>query len=80
MTDNDILKLAIQCQLLPANATKEHLFAESIVNFGGLIAAIEREECAKVCDELVELNRVDETESMWPWEKCAAAIRNRSGT
>ncbi len=75
MTNEDIKRMARKVwgedAILP--------FTE-IEHFAALVAAAEREECAKVCDELVELNRVDETESMWPWEECAAAIRNRSGT
>jgi hypothetical protein len=37
----------------------------------------EREACAKLCDELAELNRFSETDSMWEWGECAAAIRAR---
>lgn len=37
----------------------------------------EREACAKVCDELAELNRRASTDSMWQQGECAAAIRNR---
>ena len=40
----------------------------------------EREACAKVCDELAELNRQNPTDALWQWEECAAAIRNRSNT
>ena len=40
-------------------------------------AAKEREACAKVCDELAELNRTAPTDSMWQWGECAAAIRTR---
>jgi hypothetical protein len=40
----------------------------------------EREACARVCDELAELNRVGETDSMWQWGECAAAIRARGNT
>ncbi|MBO0943340.1 hypothetical protein J1N44_17805 [Acidovorax temperans] len=39
--------------------------------------AKEREACAKVCDELAELNRASPTDSMWQWGECAAAIRAR---
>lgn len=42
-----------------------------------LVAAKEREACAKVCDELAELNRTAPTDSMWQWGECAAAIRAR---
>ena len=39
--------------------------------------AKEREACAKVCDELAELNRTAPTDSRWQWGECAAAIRTR---
>ena len=39
--------------------------------------AKEREACARVCDELAELNRTAPTDSMWQWGECAAAIRAR---
>jgi len=42
-----------------------------------LVMKAEREACAKVCDELAELNRFSETDSMWEWGECAAAIRAR---
>ena len=45
--------------------------------FAALVAAKEREACAKVCDELAELNRTAPTDSMWQWGECAAAIRAR---
>ena len=38
------------------------------------------EACAKVCDELAELNRTSPTDSMWEQEECAAAIRARGET
>ena len=40
-------------------------------------AAKEREACAKVCEELAELSRISDTDSMWEWGECAAAIRAR---
>ena len=40
----------------------------------------EREACAKVCDELAELNRTSPTDSMWEQEECASAIRARGET
>jgi hypothetical protein len=45
----------------------------------GLIdgATAEREACANVCEELAELSRISDTDSMWEWGECAAAIRAR---
>lgn len=50
---------------------------EELAIFAALVAAKEREVCAKVCDELAELNRTAPTDSMWQWGECAAAIRAR---
>ena len=48
-----------------------------IERFAALVAAAEREECAKACDELAEINRRASTDSMWQQGECAAAIRAR---
>lgn len=54
---------------------------QGVVTIGAIRSALlecerlTREECAKVCDELAEDNRVSPTDSMWQWEECAAAIR-----
>ena len=57
----------------PADGTVEFL-----TSFAALVAAKEREVCAKVCDELAELNRTAPADSMWQWGECAAAIRARA--
>lgn len=53
---------------------------DGIERFAALVAAEEREACAKVCDELAALNRESPTDSMWEWYECAAAIRARGET
>lgn len=50
---------------------------DELARFAALVAAKEREACAKVCDELAELNRTAPTDSMWQWGECASAIRAR---
>lgn len=57
-----------------------HLDVDDLARFATLVAAEEREACAKECDDLVRLNRTSDTDSMWQWEECAAAIRARSTT
>ncbi len=47
--------------------------------FAEIVAAGEREACARLCDELAERNRVSPTDSLWQWGECAAAIRARGG-
>ena len=65
--------------------TKDNPFAEDTPAYWaweGWVAGVkaEREACAKVCDELAELNRQSPTDAVWQWEECAAAIRNRGNT
>ena len=56
-----------------ANGDPE-LFLEEVERFAALVAAHEREECAKVCDKQADADK---------WEghyahQCAAAIRSRT--
>ncbi len=53
----------------------------SVTRFAALVAAHEREACAKVCDEKVDAEyktgKVDHNEMAWT-QACAIAIRARS--
>ena len=42
-------------------------------------AELEREACARLCDELGDMNKLAPTDSAWQWGECAAAIRARGG-
>ena len=50
---------------------------EELERFAALVAAHEREACAKVCDAVQKKN---EDDGAWMWEarNCAAAIRARN--
>ena len=48
-----------------------HIQTDLIERFASLVAAHEREECAKVCED--EGERIDAS-----WMSCAAAIRSRT--
>lgn len=37
----------------------------------------EREACARLCNELGEMNKLAPTDSAWQWGECASAIRAR---
>jgi hypothetical protein len=56
---------------------------ESLEQFATLVAAHEREACAKVCDAKVDAEyatgKVDHNEMAWT-QYCAAAIRERDAT
>ena len=66
MTQDEIIRMAVKCQLLNAS-NREGLYAQALERFAALVAAHEREACAKVCD-------------IWPYydvQGLAAAIRAR---
>jgi len=78
MTRNDIIRMAreagwsgIYSKPLMSIAMQE----DDFLRFAALVAAAEREACAKVCDEVGMLGR-DALGKFWT-DKCAAAIRAR---
>jgi hypothetical protein len=75
MTKDDYLRIARECG---ANEFQDGNFAwlfyeTEIIAFASAIAALEREECAKVCYEHAMEAWDHEGGSLW----CAAAIRNK---
>lgn len=68
IVDNDSEKYQTQC----IQATHS-LIDEPLAKFALLVAAHEREECAKVCEEQDEAGLTNEY-----WWECAEAIRARS--
>ena len=77
MTQEEIIEMARQAGYLDLSLTDRGMELKELEAFTKLVSAKEREECAKVCEELAELNRFSETDSMWEWGECAAAIRAR---
>jgi hypothetical protein len=83
---DDIIKMAKQAGLLPIDigptieTWQMRRKEESLVRFAALVAAHEREACAKVCDEKVDAEyatgKVDHNEMAWT-QACAIAIRAR---
>ena len=82
MTQEDIIKLAREAGCKPFRSPEHwddvQVFATPNVleRFAALVAAAEREACAKVCDAVQKKN---EDDGAWMWEarNCAAAIRAR---
>ena len=73
MTKDEIIKMAVQCQLLNDNGNG--IYGDALVTFANLVTEREREACAVVCGEL-ELPD-------WPEkvrQPLAAAIRARNGS
>lgn len=82
MTKDDYLRIARESGFEEISQDEWAGFSNTIESFASAIAALEREECAKVCDE-----RAKDTPGMLPTPEaykdeamlCAAAIRNKEG-
>ena len=83
MDRDNIIKMAreagIEFYPSPTNDVRFCLL-ESLARFAALVAAHERDACAKVCDEKVDAEyktgKVDHNEMAWT-QACAIAIRAR---
>jgi hypothetical protein len=74
MTDDDILRMAIECQLV-TTGNREGIYSEALMRFARMAMQHEREECAKLCDKLEQ-----QVCNMWHGQACAgcaATIRAR---
>lgn len=70
MTRDEIIKLAIDAGLYSGNPRTpgtEAMIAKRLQRFAELVAAAEREECARVCQDVVESGMYD------GWQQYAAA-------
>jgi hypothetical protein len=81
MNREQIIRMAREAVRLPEPQTPqeeaiERALAPIFERFAALVAAAEREACAKVCDAVQKKN---EDDGAWMWEarNCAAAIRAR---
>jgi hypothetical protein len=78
MTREEIIRMAREAGFNPVSYTGANL--ELFERFAALVAAAEREACAKVCDEKVDAEyktgKVDHNEMGWT-QACAIAIRAR---
>tara|TARA_R110000868_G_scaffold324004_2_gene584923 strand:+ start:2545 stop:2796 length:252 start_codon:yes stop_codon:yes gene_type:complete len=80
MTQDEIIEMAQECNLIGMRPHLDGIYFESLVAFANLVAAKEREACAKVCDELPEPNIYsDSYTGMWDITSlaCGDAIRAR---
>ena len=50
MTQDEIIRFAIQCRLV-TTGNRDGLYMDALTEFANLVAAKEREECAKLIDE-----------------------------
>ena len=82
MTQIDVLKMAIEAGLAAETSEGIHMiwYPDNLHHFANLVAAKEREACAKLCDELPAPNVYsDSDKGMWDIASlaCADAIRAR---
>ena len=52
MTQDDIIRVAVQCQLVTAG-NREGVYMDALTKFADTVAAAERESCAKVSDRFI---------------------------
>ena len=50
MNREDIIRMAQECQLIGMRPHLDGIYQESLERFAALVAASEREACAKVCE------------------------------
>ena len=50
MTQDEIIRFAIQCRLV-TTGNRDGLYMDALTEFANLVAAKEREACAKECEE-----------------------------
>ena len=83
MNREDIIRMAREAGLGDTGVREGFIFfqpgTDGLERFAVLVAAAEREACAKVCDAVQKKN---EDDGAWMWEarNCAAAIRARGNT
>ena len=80
MDRDDIIKMAKQAKLPYEYDTERVLYLKELERFAALVAAREREACAKICDGKVDAEyatgKVDHNEMAWT-QACLIAIRAR---
>ena len=91
MNKEDIIKLAREAGFVIDEKARQyqpncifhthHMVDELLTCFAALVAAAEREACARVCDfEITRLTAIDEQRPALAVGICAAAIRERGNT
>jgi hypothetical protein len=76
MTRDDIIRMAREAQLPYYFRTGEITNIEQVERFAALVAAVEREACAEICDEQMEIREIN-TAMAVAAGNCADAIRAR---
>ena len=73
MTRDEIMEMAQECKLIGMRPHLDGIYSEALEAFANLVAAKEREACAKVCEEHPDgMNMLGGA-----YIACAKAIRDR---
>jgi hypothetical protein len=79
MTQDEIIEMAQECNLIGMRPHLDGIYTEALVAFAKLVAAKttakEREVCAKLCDELVNKENSSDYQNAANW--CSVRIRAR---
>jgi len=73
MTDDDILRMAIECQLV-TTGNREGIYSEALMRFARMAMQHEREECALLC---INIANKPSNVILGVAIDCATAIRAR---
>ncbi len=73
MNTDEIIRMAQECQLIGMRPHLDGIYQQSLACFAALVAAAEREACAKVCEKIDEEYEGEDVLATW----CASAIRAR---
>jgi hypothetical protein len=76
MTQDEIIRFAIQCRLV-TTGNRDGIYMDALTKFANLVAAKEREACAKACDSLNFIDNGTPAGTRSTNRHCAAAIRAR---
>ena len=76
MTRDDIIHMARECQLIGMRPHLDGIYEKALERFAALVAAAEREACAKLCEKMLGIFHPTEVITT----RCATAIRERGET
>ena len=83
MTRDEVIALARECEDVPLDDSTTNiwvLFTEQLEHFAALVAAAEREACAKLCEDIPLPKDPPALTHLPTIERCATAIRARAST
>jgi hypothetical protein len=79
MTKDDIIRMAREAGWKDLPTVRLAFAGFDLHRFANLVAAAEREDCAKLCDAVQQQNE-NNGAFMWEAKNCATAIRARGNT